>query len=151
MQTQGERAAEVLNWMKQQSGGGILTTKQVVDAAQHLIQDDSRIGTILLIMARGPLLEWQPARNNLMPFTPRPSKGFAFCIKPAPDVVVSSLRKQRPGAWHHTCTIALLGLLRPLPVAPQHQRSVCSWSAGIQRDARHDFGSIACHHHATEG
>jgi len=70
--TQGERAAEVLNWMKKQSGGGVLTTKQVVEAAQHLIQDDSRVGTILLVMARGPLVEWQPARNNLVPFTPRP-------------------------------------------------------------------------------
>ena len=91
MQTQGTQAAGVLKWMQQQSGGGILTTKQVVDAAQHLIQDDSRVGTILLIMARGPLLEWQPARNNLVPFTPRPSKSPDM-QKPAQSILWHPLR-----------------------------------------------------------
>ena len=42
---------------------------QVVDAANLLIQDDERVGTVLLVMAKHGLMEWVPARQNLRPLT----------------------------------------------------------------------------------
>ncbi len=40
---------------------------QVVDAANVLIQDDERVGTILLVMAKHGIMEWVPAKQNLRP------------------------------------------------------------------------------------
>ncbi|KAA6421915.1 MAG: zinc-binding alcohol dehydrogenase domain-containing 2-like [Trebouxia sp. A1-2] len=65
--TRHPEGAEMLKWMIQQSGGGVLTTQQVVDAANVLIQDDERVGTILLVMARHGMMEWVPAKQNLRP------------------------------------------------------------------------------------
>ena len=42
---------------------------QVVDAANLLISDDKRVGTVLLIMAKLGLMEWVPAKQNLRPVT----------------------------------------------------------------------------------
>ena len=42
---------------------------QVVDAANILIQDDTRVGTVLLVMAKLGLMEWVPAKQNLRPIT----------------------------------------------------------------------------------
>ena len=42
---------------------------QVVDAANILIQDDKRVGTVLLVMAKHGLMEWVPAKQNLRPIT----------------------------------------------------------------------------------
>ena len=42
---------------------------QVVDAANVLIQDDTRVGTVLLVMAKHGLMEWVPAKQNLRPIT----------------------------------------------------------------------------------
>ena len=47
----------------------VLCVLQVVDAANLLIQDDERVGTVLLVMAKHGLMEWVPARQNLRPLT----------------------------------------------------------------------------------
>lgn len=65
--TRQPEGAEMLKWMIEQSGGGVLTTQQVVDAANVLIQDDERVGTILLVMAKHGMMEWVPAKQNLRP------------------------------------------------------------------------------------
>lgn len=38
-----------------------------MDAANVLIQDDTRVGTVLLVMAKHGLMEWVPAKQNLRP------------------------------------------------------------------------------------
>ena len=43
---------------------------QVVDAANILIQDDSKVGTVLLVMAKYGVMEWVPAKQNLRPLKP---------------------------------------------------------------------------------
>lgn len=41
----------------------------MVDAANLLISDDKRVGTVLLIMAKLGLMEWVMAKQNLRPVT----------------------------------------------------------------------------------
>ncbi len=50
---------------------------QVVDAANVLIQDDERVGTILLVMAKHGMMEWVPAKQNLRPVSL--AAGGLFC------------------------------------------------------------------------
>ncbi len=50
---------------------------QVVDAANVLIQDDERVGTILLVMAKHGMMEWVPAKQNLHPVSL--AAGGLFC------------------------------------------------------------------------
>ena len=50
---------------------------QVVDAANVLIQDDERVGTILLVMAKHGMMEWVPAKQNLRPVSR--AAGGLFC------------------------------------------------------------------------
>ena len=50
---------------------------QVVDAANVLIQDDKRVGTILLVMAKHGIMEWVPAKQNLRPVSL--AAGGVFC------------------------------------------------------------------------
>ena len=40
-----------------------------MDAANILISDDKRVGTVLLVMAKLGLMEWVPAKQNLRPVT----------------------------------------------------------------------------------
>ena len=47
----------------------IYLAAQVVDAANLLISDDQRVGTVLLVMARHGMMEWVPARQNLRRLT----------------------------------------------------------------------------------
>jgi hypothetical protein len=49
----------------------------VVDAANVLIQDDERVGTILLVMAKHGMMEWVPAKQNLRPVSL--AAGGLFC------------------------------------------------------------------------
>lgn len=56
---------------------------QVVDAANVLIQDDTRVGTVLLVMAKHGLMEWVPAKQNLRPIT-LPAGSPPFCALPLP-------------------------------------------------------------------
>ena len=43
---------------------------QVVDAANVLILEDQRVGTVLLVMAKHGMMEWVPAKQNLRRLTP---------------------------------------------------------------------------------
>ena len=43
---------------------------QVVDAANILISEDQRVGTVLLVMAKHGMMEWVPAKQNLRRLTP---------------------------------------------------------------------------------
>ena len=43
---------------------------QVVDAADILISEDQRVGTVLLVMAKHGMMEWVPAKQNLRRLTP---------------------------------------------------------------------------------
>ena len=54
---------------------------QVVDAANVLIQDDTRVGTVLLVMAKHGLMEWVPAKQNLRPIA-LPAGSPPFCAPP---------------------------------------------------------------------
>ena len=56
---------------------------QVVDAANVLIQDDTKVGTVLLVMAKHGLMEWVPAKQNLRPIT-LPAGPPIFCAPPLP-------------------------------------------------------------------
>lgn len=51
---------------------------QVVDAANVLIQDDTRVGTVLLVMAKLGLMEWVPAKQNLRPIPH--AAGLTLCF-----------------------------------------------------------------------
>ncbi|KAL3154502.1 hypothetical protein ABBQ32_013964 [Trebouxia sp. C0010 RCD-2024] len=78
--TRDPAGAKLLAWMKDQSGGGYLTTQEVVDAANVLIQDDTRVGTVLLVMAKLGLMEWVPAKQNLRPV---PHAAGSVAVDPA--------------------------------------------------------------------
>ena len=54
---------------------------QVVDAANVLIQDDTKVGTVLLVMAKLGIMEWVPAKQNLRPIT-LPAGPPLFCSPP---------------------------------------------------------------------
>ena len=71
------------------------TGVQVVDAANVLIQDDTKVGTVLLVMAKLGIMEWVPAKQNLRPIT-LPAGPALFCSPPL--FCASPLPSQC--AWH---------------------------------------------------
>ena len=45
----------------------VVSACQVADAANALIQDDTKLGTVLLVLAKHGPMEWVPAKQNLRP------------------------------------------------------------------------------------
>ena len=58
---------------------------QVVDAANILIQDDTRVGTVLLVMAKHGPMEWVPAKQNLRPIPHAAGQALVLLTPPLGD------------------------------------------------------------------